>query len=245
MADDPLRKRPVVNRSINDGDNRPKIWSEGDQRPPFDLRAFGRSSLHLSRQAVAPLHALLARNTRRVAANVKNGAGRIPEARLGRAARFVPSHLTVAGWVKTLAAVLSHASATADPDVKRGNALVAEIEPHLWATLATEPLPPAPEPGPPTADVAPVILGEPMHPDDDPLKSIRDDMAAIDTAAKPLSKPPADPPAPPGPVALMAIQMSGYALGWASSFVALPYGLARALWLHIKGVDLRRIGTDD
>jgi hypothetical protein len=37
----------------------------------------------------------------------------------------------------------------------------------------------------------------------------------------------------------------GFMLGWLSSFVALPYGLARAGWLHIKGVDLRQIGLDD
>ena len=81
---------------------------------------------------MAPLHAWAARTTRRVAVNVQNGAGRIPEGKLGRAARFVPSHLRVAGWIKNRAAVLAHASAAADPDVKRGNALVAEIEPHLW-----------------------------------------------------------------------------------------------------------------
>ena len=43
----------------------------------------------------------------------------------------------------------------------------------------------------------------------------------------------------------MAIQITGYGLGWASSLIALPYGAVRALWLHIKGVDLRQIGTED
>jgi hypothetical protein len=46
-------------------------------------------------------------------------------------------------------------------------------------------------------------------------------------------------------VATGAIQVLGYALGWLSSLAALPFGMARAGWLHIKGVDLRRIGAEE
>ncbi len=42
----------------------------------------------------------------------------------------------------------------------------------------------------------------------------------------------------------MAIQVAGYVLGWAAVILALPYGLARALWLWLKGTDLRGIGQD-
>jgi hypothetical protein len=233
MASDPLRRRSEPKEKP-----RPKIWAEGDQRPTFNLRAFGSAGLHLSREAVAPLHAWAARTARRVAVNVKNGAGRIPEAKLGRAARFVPSHLRVAVWIKNGAAILSHASATADPDVKRGNALVAEIEPHLWATEAAT-APASVRPAPPPAEPEPVVLAEPMQPGDDPLAAIRTDLGErADTPTAPE-------PGPPGPMALGAIQVSGYALGWLSCFAALPYGLAKALWLHIKGVDLRGFGQDD
>ena len=245
MANEPLRRRPET-----EDKPRPKIWAEGDQRPPFDLRAFGRASLAFARDGVAPLHAWAARTTRRVAVNVANGAGRIPEAKLGRAARFVPSHLRVAAWIKTLAAVLSHASATADRSVKRGNALVAEIEPHLWPDTALTVLPPetdpAPAPAPLMDGTAAVVLQEPLPPEDDPLRSIRDEMAGAGSSAPSFpAQTVSRPPAAPGPAALMAIQMSGYGLGWASSLVALPYGLARAMWLHMKGVDLRQIGTED
>ena len=242
MANEPLRRRPdTVDKP------RPKIWAEGGQRPPFVLRAFGRASLAFARDGVAPLHAWAARTTRRVAVNVANGAGRIPEAKLGRAARFVPSHLRVAGWIKTLAAILSHASATADRDVKRGNALVAEIEPHLWPEPALTALPsqapPEPDPAPQPGGTAPVVLQEPMAPEDDPLRAIRTEIGG------PVSPSPTQtavaPPASPGQVAVMAIQITGYGLGWASSLIALPYGAVRALWLHIKGVDLRQIGTED
>ncbi len=231
------------------GKGRPDIWASGGQRPPFDIRALGRASLYLSREGVAPIHAWAARGLRRAAVNVKNGAGRIPAEKLGRAERFVPSHLRAAGWVKTMAATLSHASATADPDVKRGNALVAEIQPHLWGEAeAASPVAPsvtAAEPG----EVAPVVLAEPpplLQPGEDPLASIRDEIAAGRGSPRALRpKAPDLPPPPPGPVAEGAIQVIGYLIGWASLIAALPYGLGRSLWLWISGKDLRQIGAED
>lgn len=239
MAKNPLRKKP--------GAGRPEIWASGGQRPPFDLRALGRAGLHLSRAGVAPILAWAARGLRRLAIGVKDGRGRIPPERLGRAARLVPSHLRVAGWVKSLAATLAHASATADPDVRRGNALVAEVQPHLWSA-ASPVAPVAPAPSAPAlapGEVAPVVLPEPtiLPPGDDPHAAIGEEIAAgptQDTRAGPDR-----PPAPPGPVAEGAIQVLGYATGWAAVGVALPYGLGRALWLWAAGRDLRQIGTDD
>lgn len=249
MASDPLRKRP--------GKDRPEIWASGGQRPPFDIRALGRASLHLARDGVAPLHAWAARRMRQAAVNVKNGAGRIPAEKLGKAARFVPSHLRVAGWIKNLAATLSHASATADHDVKRGNALVAEIEPHLWAlpdiveaASDARPTPSTPV-EPMRSDVPPVVLAEPVQ-EPDPLAAIRDEMASGPNAsakagrARPVTlSEPASPPAPPGPVATGAIQVAGYLLGWASILAALPYGLVRSLWLWASGRDLNGIGREE
>lgn len=252
MAQEPLRRTPP--RQPAPPGERPKIWAEGSQRPPFDWRAFGRASLHLTRDSVASLHAWAARRTRRAAVSVKNGVGRIPADRLGRMARFVPSHLRVAGWTKTCAAVLAHASATADPDVARGNALVAEIEPHLWDAPAT---PAAPGPSvpagaePPPGAPEPVVLAEPAAPGDDPLAAIRDELAEQPAQGlrrrRVQTRPegPTQPPPPPGPVATTAIQVSGFLLGWASGAAALPVGLGRALWLYAKGVDLRGIGHDD
>jgi len=241
MAENPFRKKP--------GKERPEIWASGGQRPPFDLRALGRASLHLSRKGVASLHAWAARGLRRAAVNVKNGAGRIPAEKLGRAERFVPSHLRVAAWVKNLAATLSHASATADEDVTRGNALVAEIAPHLWQEAAPgpEPVPEPPSPAPKDPyDAAPVVLAEPKPVADDPLASIRGDLAGrTPAAAQAAPARPAAPPAPPGPVAEGAIQVTGYLIGWASVLVALPLGLGRSLWLWASGRDLKTLGIED
>lgn len=239
MARDPIRKKP--------GPNRPEIWASGGQRPPFDIRALGRASLHLSREGVAPVHAWAARGLRRAALAVKGGKGRIPAGKLGRAERFVPSHLRVAAWIRNLAATLSHASATADPDVPRGNALVAEIEPHLWdpdAAPTPEPVAP-PEPVPPPGEVAPVVLAEPkiLQPDEDPLAAIREDITSGPEPARWTR--PDQPPAPPGPIAEGAIQVSGYLIGWATTILSLPYGAGRALWLWVNGRDLREIGAED
>jgi hypothetical protein len=238
MARSPLRKKP--------GSDRPEIWASGGQRPPFDLRALGRASLFLSREGVAPIHAWAARGLRQAAIDVKLGKGRIPAGKLGQAERFVPSHQRVAAWIKNTAAVFSHASATADQDVKRGNALVAEITPHLWDEHGPAAPPPesvenSTEPG----MVAPVVLPEPqvLQPDDDPLASIRDEIAAGPERPRPGTS--AKPPAPPGPVAEGAIQVTGYLIGWGTTLVALPYGLARALWLWVSGRDLRQIGNAD
>jgi hypothetical protein len=264
MANEPRSKPPK--RSVPGSPGRPDIWAQGGQRPKLDLRSMGRASLHLSRIGVAVPLAWAARKTRRVAVNIKNGAGRIPEAKLGRVAPYVPSHLRVAAWIKTGAAILAHASASADPDVKRGNALVAEIEPHLWEVGAApvvappaepEPAKPAPpKPAPtesappePQPDPAPVVLPEPEARPYDPLASIRAEIDRKQAQApavqvRALSGPQV-PPLPPGPVATMAIQIIGYGIGWASTFVALPYGLIRSLWAYAKGQDLRKIGREE
>jgi hypothetical protein len=241
--------------------DRPKIWAEGEQRPPFSFRGLRRATVSLSRDAVAPLNAWAARALRRAAEKVAGGAGRIPEGRLGRAGRLVPSHLRVAGWIKNTASILAHASATADPDVTRGNALVAEVEPHLWPLDAMaeppEASPMAEEPlaSPFGADAPPVVLAEPTstEPEPDPLAAIRDEIdgkaePGITKKAQQTRAPmgPALPPAPPGQIATTAIQMSGYLLGWATVILALPYGLLRSLWLwRARNVDLRRVGLDD
>lgn len=260
MANEPLRRTPP--RAAPSADERPKIWAEGEQRPPLTLRGLRRATLSLSRDAVAPLHAWAARTTRRVAVNVADGAGRIPEGKLGRFERFVPSHLRVAGWIKTSAAVLSHASAVADVDAKRGNALVAEIEPHLWPldddTDPTPDVPPAPTPEPAAspfgADTGPVVLAEPVAPpaEADLLAAIRDDLsesAEPANARQARTRAPsatAVPPKPPGPMATTAIQMAGYLVGWGTVVIALPYGMVRALWLWMsRNVDLRRVGLED
>jgi hypothetical protein len=268
MANEPLRRTPP--RPVPPPSDRPKIWVEGEQRPPFTFRGLRRATLYLARDGVAPLNAWAARTARRVAVNVANGAGRIPEGKLGRAARFVPSHLRVAAWIKNSAAVFAHASAVADIDVKRGNALVTEIELHIRPTDASDmsgELPTETAEVPPVAagHLDPVVLAEPVgaeadpgsNPEADPLAAIRDDLGAAPepgrsarakAGASRTEEPSAAalPPKPPGPLTVTAIQVSGYLVGWSAVIIALPYGMVRALWgWGARNVDLRRIGLDD
>lgn len=238
MAQGPLGRRPDKGR--------PAIWASGGQRPPFDLRALGRGSLHLSREAVARLLALAARGTRRAALSVKGGRGRIPAGKLGRAERCVPSHLRVAAWIANLGATFAHASATADRDIARGNALVAEISPHLWVGEPVTVAEPAPASATESGEALPVVLAEPRAaPEDgDPLAAIRDEIEA-GPVRRPEGTAPAVPPAPRGPLAEGAVQVIGWLAGWAATGLALPYGLGRALWLWAGGHDLKAIGRED
>ena len=247
MANQPLRRTPQRTAPPSD---RPKIWVEGEQRPPLSMRGLRRATLHLSREAVAPLNAWAARSLRRGAVNITDGTGRIPEGKLGRVERFVPSHLRVAAWIKNAGAVFAHASAVADLDVTRGNALVGEIEAHLWPDEAVAPPyePPPEEPAPSAfgADAPPVVLAEPKA-GPDPLAAIRGDLEGNPSGAGDSRSAPgrALPPAPPGSVATTAIQVSGYLLGWGTVILALPYGVLRSLWLwRTRNVDLRRVGLD-
>lgn len=251
-----MARKPLDRRAEK---GRPEIWASGGQRPPFDLRALGRAGLRLARLAAAGLMARAARGLRRVAVKVKAGRGRLPAGKLGRAERFVPSHLRVAAWIANLATTCAHASATADRDIGRGNALVAEIAPHLWddwpAPLSVparpDRAPPVAVPGAMPEAVAPALLPEPTDPAaaEDPLAAIRDEMAGgplpRDEAGSGAATGPAAPPAPRGPLAEGAVQVAGWLTGWAATGLALPYGLCRALWLWADGHDLRTIGRED
>ena len=107
------------------------------------------------------------------------------------------------------------------------------------------PEPPSPAPKDPS-DAAPVVLAEPKPVADDPLASIRGDLAGrTPAAAQAAPARPAAPPAPPGPVTEGAIQVTGYLIGWASVLVALPLGLGRSLWLWASGRDLKTLGIED
>lgn len=224
---------------------KPKIWHEGGQRPPFDIRALGRTTLHIARDGVTPLIVGAAEGLLRAAKNIAAGVGRIPEEKLGRFARFVPSHLRVAAWTKNLATTFAYAAAAADTNARRGVDLVQRIEPHLWPDPNSAAARQAARPETP-AEPKPVILTEPPAMEDDPLSSIRGEMANQPAQArKPQPSGPVEPPLPPGPLATGAIQLTGFVLGWIISLIALPYGFVRAVWLHIRGVDLRKIGTED
>lgn len=235
--DDPFGRRPAPPK--------PKIWHDGDKRPPFDLRAFGRATLHFARDGVTPLIVRTAEGLLNAARNIAAGVGRIPEEKLGRAARLVPSHLRVAAWSKNLATTFAYAAAAADTNARRGVDLVRRIEPPLWPDPTTAAARQAARPEAPP-EPEPVILTEPPAMEGDPLSSIRGEMGNQPAQPRRFQPSgPVTPPAPPGPLATGVIQITGFLLGWILSIIALPYGLARSIWLYVRGQDLRKIGAED
>jgi len=241
MQDDPASMR----KSRSTG-ARPTIWADGGQKPPFDLRAFGRASLHLGRESTAYVLAGATTGTAAFATTVATGKYRVPEDRWGRTGRFLPSYSRVAGWIDSTAAILAEAAKTASPapiPAPQSATATPPSEPLIRPTRpraiqpddAASPRPafqPAPDPGPPA-------------PDDDPLRAIRADLSPAKAA--PRATPPAphpDTPLAPSPPARALVVASGRALGWALTILALPVGAARAAIGHLSGQDLREIGRD-
>lgn len=265
MDDNPLRRKAAASK--------PKIWAEGSQKPPFVFRAFAAAALHYARDGVGALFGILARGTAGFAAKVAGGACRLPADRLGRAEAIVPSHVRVAGWIMATADILTRAGFIAHSDPVKAARLRASVPPLDWSLHLPEakagPSPETPpdaaadaasetppQPAQPDA-MALVALQEPIPPaEDDPLAAIRSELAGAPPA---LPTPPAtprasrprpaqQPPKAPGPRSALAdglIDAAGFALGWAAAIVALPYGLIRAGYAHIKGDDLRKLSEPD
>jgi hypothetical protein len=256
MDDNPLRRKVPAAPS-----GQPKIWAEGSQRPPFVPRAFAAGCLYYAREAVAPVLGILARATARLATTLAQGNYRIPADRMGRAEPFVPAYTRVAGWIMALADILAQGGFVAHSDPVRAATLRASVPPLDWAQILPTEAPAAPSQ--PAAGAItdpaltePVVLAEPapmpVEPDD-PLASIRADLADSAHSAHPANtsskstKPPRAAPGPasaPGPRSPLAdglIDATGFALGWATSIIALPYGALRAAWAHISGEDLRKL----
>ncbi len=198
------------------GDTRdaPRIWSEGRQKPPFDLRAFVRVGVRLSRQLARP--ALLA--TTRILANAAEGvAENTLGPRLARASplgRALPPRDGVARGLTATGALMTAAADLAVPPVPTPPADPEPVPPPLLivrrprqAELRQAPLrqaepapaPMAPHPAAPrpaeTADFdAPTLAA---------IRALIDEMRQPDpvvpTPLAPVSAPPPAPAALPAP----------------------------------------------
>lgn len=202
---------------------KPAIWAEGRQQPRFDLPSFLRVAGDRARGAAAASLDRLAGGTARLGQRVGSGALRVPEARLGRLGRALPSHQAVARQVIGLARLVAEAGRRA-----AGSGPVEPLAFRGWEAALAQPVvtrvpgrPQPPAPAPPavtvpdaapeataTAAVAPMpeaapVPAKPQAPEADAatLAAIR---SAIRTAAveprRPRSpgphQPVAEPPAP-------------------------------------------------
>jgi hypothetical protein len=212
--------------------NRPQIWAEGRQTPRFDVRAFAKASLQFGRSDMAGLLQRCAASADGASAQVATGRWRVPEARLGRAGRYLPSHLSVAGAVSGASGLLKRASRTLE---KR----VADTAPatSLFTTLPKPDAPLAPRPYPAQA--------QPQS-DDPDLAAIRALMSAPVPGAAAFPPQPAVPlgasaPAPRGWLREPLAGMAGTALAYGLLAMSLPYGAVKAGLAHLNGEDLRKL----
>jgi hypothetical protein len=168
------KPKPLSPRS-DDGfgrTERPPIWSEGRQNPPFELGAFARASLVYGREALAGLLRRCAASARDAGATVASGRWRVPPERLGKSGRFLPHHQSVAGTIDGAGRLLSRASQVLCP---------AEAEVPMPSSIF--------QPAPPKARPAPVLTLVAQQ-------EMRPDPAAetpAESGAAPMRPQPADP----------------------------------------------------
>ena len=77
-------------------DSRPRIWAEGTQNPPFQPRAFALASVIHARESLSGLLTRCAASAGGFGQLVATGRWRVPENRLGRSGRYLPSVATTA-----------------------------------------------------------------------------------------------------------------------------------------------------
>ena len=193
---------------------RPRIWVEGRQRPRFDLRAYLATSQGMARRDLDPALVEAAQRLMAFGQRVQGGEVRVGLVWAGRAARVIPSHGRVGGWLIGLSQLLTDSRHLLRPDLE-------PEDPIAYPDLAFA----NPEPIPPRRTVEPT------------LHAIRQ---AIGPAplnhAPPAVLPPA--PQPRGPIgrALWAAA-TRVTLAILMAF-ALPGGAVRALLFHLDGGDL-------
>jgi hypothetical protein len=163
---------------------KPAIWAEGRQRPRFDLPAFLRVTGDRARGGAAAGLDRLAGWTGRLGEQVARGAIRVPEARLGRLGRALPSHQAVARTVRRAARLLAEAG--------RHAAGAAPVEPAAFRSwLDTVPQPVVTRlPGRSQTAASPVPSSVPSDAGPAPAP-MTPPMAATEAAPRPEA-PPAD-----------------------------------------------------
>lgn len=95
--------------------DRPPIWVNGQQRPAFNIAAFGAYSLIATRAALGPALLRLSGATRGFQARIAAGAYPVNTAWLGRAADYLPRRDSIAATVGGLALIAGDAAEVVQP----------------------------------------------------------------------------------------------------------------------------------
>ena len=248
--------RPDPDREIPNAP-RPKIWVEGRQRPRFDARAFATTSFGMAKRDLDPAMLEAAQRLDHLGQQVLRGKRRVNVAWAGRAARFLPSHQRVGGWVLALASLFRDARSLMLPPAAPPEALAY---PDL-ARRTERPLPgvapdgPAVPSGGPTHAVSARRV-QARRPETEPtLHAIRSAIsdaphdAGLDAPGGP-SRPSRIPlnvvaardlaaaPAPPGRLNRLTRVVARRITLAVLLVFAIPAGAVKALLFHLDGGDL-------
>lgn len=211
----------------NTSDTRPRIWVQGSQNPPFNIRAFALASVVYARDSLSGLLGRCSASARGFGADVAAGRWRVPENRLGRSGRFLPSVGHAAATIRGGAEVLARAARVVGHGAEHG----PEAE-EPSAVLA------APQPAPQRRNVQ-------IQPEDGDLAAIRALMRERPESPDARTEAPAaDEPAPPaghGRITEGLATGIAWFLGHALLAMSLPVGAILAAVAHLKGEDLRKV----
>jgi len=210
-------------------ENRPRIWAEGSQNPPFDIRAFALASVSFARDSLSGLLSRCSASARGFGAEVATGRWRVPENRLGRSGRFLPSVGRTAAAIGGGAEVLAR---------------TARVVAHGTGE------PPAPMPAVATTRPTPrPAQARPAPGEDIDLAAIRALMRDQPPAAMAQIEAPQPEDAPPSPAGSGRIGEglatgAAWLLGHALLVLSVPVGAVLAALAHLKGEDLRKMTGD-
>lgn len=224
--------------------NRPQIWADGRQSPPFDVRAFARAALLFGREDMSALLKRCAASAMDAGAMVASGRWRVPEERLGRTGKYLPTYQRVAGVVAAGSRLLAHASKTLEK-------AKAEVPSQSLFNAVPKTATPVPaDLSPATRKVENSIPPKlSADPDDPAIAAIRALIASTqpEPSAKPapgkidLAMPQVDAPKPDSRYKLMLERLSGIVLAYGLLGMSVPYGAVKAGLAHLNGEDLRKL----
>ncbi len=227
---------------------RPKIWVEGRQQPRFDLRAWARVSLTITRRNLAPMLDDGAASTLRYGQSVLAGERRPDLGWMGRGAALVPSHQSVGNGLAAASRLLSDAREKVLPSPLPDDPIAYPnlIRPDFAQSLVPPGVAPVRLPRPRLADRSDKLAA----PGDEPtLRSIRALITETAGTARPdrrSADAPALQPPSPGPLQRLRRAIAGQIWRTAVAVLALgltglclPYGCVKAAFFHFDGGDLR------
>lgn len=257
------RRPPVVSQGSRPVPARPELWVEGHQRPRFDLKAFARVSVALSRETVGPALSVMAGMFRHAAGQMAQNRIGPRLATTGRLGRALPRKERLAGGLTGIACLTNAAAEIAVPpeplpvppaypDLLRPPSVprrtVARLPdtalpppPALVAVSVHEPAA-APPVDSPTLAAIRAMIAEMRDPDPvvpRHISTLPQPRSTLLTHEIPLSPPE---PADPTPAQWLRAQTFHFAaalLGWGATILAVPIGATRAALAYFDGQDLR------